>query len=86
MREISTQNKFQVDDKEIEKFYRDIALNSGQPLQKIREFYSAGNRMDSLKESLLEQKTLNYLIDHAKIIDKTGNLDEADKVNVDNQA
>ena len=86
LREISTQNKFQVDDKEIEKFYRDIALNSGQPLQKIREFYSAGNRMDSLKESLLEQKTLNYLIDHAKIIDKTGNLDEADKVNVDNQA
>ena len=27
LREISTQNKFQIDDKEIEKFYRDIALN-----------------------------------------------------------
>ena len=85
--EISTQNKFQIDDKEVEKSYSDSALNSGQPLQKIREFYSAGNRLDSLKESLLEQKTLNYLIDHAKFIevDKADNLEEADKADADNQ-
>jgi hypothetical protein len=44
----------------------------GQEPETIKKYYEARNLVGSLEENLLEEKTLNYLIEHANIteIDK----------------
>lgn len=44
-----------------------LAAATGQDPDNLRKYYEARNLMGSLRESLLEQKTLNYLLAHAKV-------------------
>jgi trigger factor len=64
---IASENGIEVDDNDLENAFRDMASAMGQPYEAVRKFYSSVNFQDSLREKLLEEKTLNYLIEHAKI-------------------
>lgn len=43
------------------------AVILGQGVDVIRSYYEANNLMDSFRESLLKEKTLNYIVEHANI-------------------
>jgi len=64
---IATDNGIAVDESDLENGFRDMASAMGQPYEAVRNFYSSRNLENSMRERLLEQKTLNYLIENAKI-------------------
>ena len=64
---IAKQDEINVDEKDLEKTFNDLASTTGEDSKNLRKYYEEKNVLDSLKEKLLEEKTLNYLVDHAKI-------------------
>jgi trigger factor len=65
--EIAKQDNIEVDEEDLANSLRDLAANTGQDMETIRKYYEAKNMVGSLKEKLLEEKTLNYLVENAKI-------------------
>ena len=65
--EIAKQDNIEVDEEDLANSFRDLAANMGQDIETIRKYYEAKNMVGSLKEKLLEEKTLNYLVENAKI-------------------
>ncbi len=80
---IARKENLTVTDDEIMEAYRDIAEKLGQDLQVVIDYYQQNQLVGSLRRSLLEEKTLNYIIDNAKINivekDKLIELDSGDK-------
>jgi trigger factor len=74
--EIAQSENLMVEDEDLEKGFRDLASSTGQNSQTLRRYYEANNLLDSLKQRLLEEKTLNYLVEHATI-------SEVDKISGD---
>lgn len=66
---IARDNELSVDEVELTEGFRDMAQNMGQELQAVRQYYEANQLVDSFRESLLEEKTLNYLVNGAKVIE-----------------
>jgi FKBP-type peptidyl-prolyl cis-trans isomerase (trigger factor) len=59
----------------------EMAREMGQPPEAIANFYNQGNMLDNLRHSLLQEKTLNFLVENAKITDaaiSAEDLKEAD--------
>ena len=78
--EIAKREKIEVDEHDIEESFKELASTMGQPPEAIRQYYEARNLGDSLRGKLLEEKTLNYLVEHAKLhevgkddLDQNGN-------------
>lgn len=67
LEEIAKREQLEVEDEELSKGIADIADSMGQPAENIRRYYEARDLMDSLKATLMEEKTLNYLVEHANI-------------------
>jgi trigger factor len=65
--EIARQEKITVEEDDLSEGYKDLAATMGQDTETLRKYYEARNLVDSLKEKLLEEKTLNYLVEHANI-------------------
>ncbi len=65
--QIAKQDKVEVGKEDLEKGFGEMASNIGQDIQVIRKYYEARGLVPSLKQTLLEQKTLIYLVDHAKV-------------------
>ena len=65
--EIARQKELSVTEEELTEGYGELARESGQDPDIIKQYYEVRNMVDSLKERLLEQKTLNYLVEHAKV-------------------
>jgi trigger factor len=70
--QIARQAGLSVESEDLEEGYRNLAADMGQEPETIKKYYEARNLVGSLEENLLEEKTLNYLIEHANIteIDK----------------
>lgn len=68
--EIAKLEDISIDDEELAKAIAGIAQTMGQPLESIKQYYEARGLMDSLRETLMEEKTLNYLVEHAKFLQK----------------
>jgi trigger factor len=64
---IAKQDKIDIDDDDLEKGYGKLAESMGQDIETVKKYYEARGQLDSLKEELLKEKTLNYLVDHANI-------------------
>jgi trigger factor len=79
--EIAVQEKITVKEEDLSEGYKDLAATMGQDPETIRKYYEARNLVDSLKEKLLEEKTLNYLVDHANIteVDKIEQVEDNNK-------
>ena len=71
---IAGDNGLNIDEVELTDGFRDLASSMGHDLQAVRRFYETNHLIDSFRESLLEEKTLNYLVNGAKVIvPKAGN-------------
>lgn len=73
--EIANREEISVTDEELADGIAGIAQSMGQPVESIRQYYEARGLMDSLRETLMEEKTLNYLVEHATIVQ--GNSENA---------
>lgn len=65
--EIAKQEKLAVNEEDLNQEFKDLAASTGQDAETLRKYYQARNLMDALEEKLLEEKTLNYLVENAKI-------------------
>ena len=65
--QVAKQDKIEVDEEDLEEGFKEIASSIGQDIETIKKYYEARNLVSSLKQKLLERKTLNYLIEHAII-------------------
>jgi trigger factor len=73
--EIARKEELSIDEEELTDEFKQLAARTGQDAEAIRNYYEARDLVDTLREKLLEEKTLNYLVQHAKI-----NLTEKDKL------
>ena len=77
---IAEKDGLTIDETDLAEGFRELAENMGQDPQAVRSYYEANNLMDSFKEGLLEEKTLNYLVKGAKVTEM-----EADEMNREKQ-
>jgi trigger factor len=73
--EIAKQDELTVEETDLTEGFREMADSIGQDPEAVRRYYEANQLMESFKERLLEEKTLNYLVKGAKVMEL-----EADKI------
>ena len=78
---IAEQDHITVSDDEFTEGLEKVAQGMGQDVETIKKYYEARGEADILKEQMLEEKTLNYLVENAKI-----KLVEAGTLNPDKSA
>lgn len=64
---IARKESVTVGDEEMENSLKDIASRYGQDYEKVKKSYQESNMLEELRSELLEQKTLDFLEDRAKI-------------------
>ena len=67
--EIARKDDLTIDEAELSEGFREMSMGIGQEPEIIRKYYEANNLLESFRVKLLEEKTLNYLVENAKIID-----------------
>jgi trigger factor len=67
LEQIAKQDQISINDDDLEQGYNNLAETMGQDIETIKKYYEARGQVDSLKEELLKEKTLNYLVEHANI-------------------
>jgi trigger factor len=77
--EIAQLNQIEVTEDDLSKGFAELAEGIGQEAELVRRYYEANNLVESYKDKLLEEKTLNYLVEGAKIFEV-----EADKISKEN--
>lgn len=77
--EIAQLNQIEVTEDDLSKGFAELAEGIGQEAELVRRYYEANNLLESYKDKLLEEKTLNYLVEGAKIFEV-----EADKISKEN--
>lgn len=65
--QIARQQKLSVTDLELNQGFEEMAVNMGQDTQAVRQYYEANSLLESFRQGLLEEKTLKFLVDGAKI-------------------
>ena len=65
--EVARQNNLFVNEVELSEGFRETALNMGQEPEALRKYYADNDLVDSFRQKLLEEKTLNYLVKGAKV-------------------
>lgn len=75
--EISSRENIDVDQEEVDHEFAMIAASTGQDAAEIKKYYAQGGMLGAFTRKLREGKTLNYLLQHAKIHEiKNGNSAE----------
>ncbi len=81
LEKVARDNAVEVTQEDMENRMMEMAREMGQPPEAIANFYNQGNMLDNLRHSLLQEKTLNFLVENAKITDaaiSAEDLKEAD--------
>jgi len=65
--EIAQREGIKVSDEDVDEAFREMGESMGQDPLVIKRYYEAKQMMEPLRERLLEEKTLNYLMEHAII-------------------
>ena len=65
--QIAQQDDITVSDDEFTEGLQKLAEGMGQDVETIRKYYEARGEVDILKEQMLEEKTLDYLVENANI-------------------
>jgi trigger factor len=68
--EIAKKEDLTVDEAELSEGFREMSLSIGQEPETLRKYYEAKDLVETFRGKLLEEKTLNYLVKGAKIIEK----------------
>ncbi len=66
--EITKREDITINDEELAEGFKELSANTGQDIKTLRKYYEARGLVDSLRENLLQEKTLNYLVQNANII------------------
>jgi trigger factor len=66
--EIAKNESLSIDEKELNEGFEDVAVRMGQDAQVVRQYYEANNLVESFRQGLLEEKTLNFLVNNAKLL------------------
>ncbi|OQX65178.1 MAG: trigger factor [Desulfococcus sp. 4484_242] len=67
LEEIARRENITLDDEDLAAGYQDLAAEMGMDAEIVRQYYEARDLVPSLEEKLREEKTLNYLVEHANI-------------------
>lgn len=67
---ISEAESVAVEDEDLEQFFQGLSTQLGEPITKIRAYYEENDRKNALKVKILQEKTLDFVIDKAKIEEK----------------
>jgi len=67
--EIAGQNDLTVDEKDLSEGFKEMSESIGQDPEILRKYHEANNLMDSFSQTLLKEKTLNYLVENAKVLE-----------------
>jgi len=65
--QIAQQDDISISDDEFTEGLGKLAAGMGQDIETIKKYYEARGEVDILKEQMLEEKTLNYLVEKANI-------------------
>lgn len=65
--EIARRNDLNITEAELSGGFKELALSTGQDPEALRQYYEANNLRESFRQQLLEEKTLNYLVEGANI-------------------
>jgi len=65
--QVALQDDITISDDEFTEGLEKLAQGMGQDVETIRKYYEARGEIDILKEQMLEEKTLNYLVENAKV-------------------
>jgi len=69
LEKIAQEKSLNVTDDELKERMLQTAMETGQPPDKIIEFYSQNNMLGSLRQQMLTEKTLKFLLENANIKD-----------------
>jgi len=69
--EIAKKDGLNISESELSEGYTEMAKSLGQEPEVLRKYYETNNLVDSYKDKLLEEKTLNYLVKSANILEVT---------------
>jgi len=67
LEKIAQQESIEINDEDVENGLKEVATRLGQDLDTMREFYNKNNLMDSFRKRTLEEKTLNFLSENARV-------------------
>jgi trigger factor len=67
--EVARRHDLTIDEIELNEGFRELAANMGQEPSVVRRYYEARGMAESFRERLLEEKTLNFLVKGAKILE-----------------
>jgi len=67
--EVSIRENITVTDEDLEERFNEIASNVGQSPEIVKQYYANQNMMDSIKDAILGQKTLKFLVNNAVVKD-----------------
>ncbi|HZX11578.1 MAG TPA: trigger factor [Acidobacteriota bacterium] len=67
LNKIAEKENIEISDEELEKEYEKLAKSNNVPLIKIKEYMSQEGRKENLKQNMLIRKTIDFLVDNAKI-------------------
>jgi trigger factor len=69
LEKIAVKESIEADENDVAGQVMEIARRAGQTPEIVREIYSKNNMMESLKEGIAADKTLNFVIENATIED-----------------
>ena len=64
---IAGQNNIDVDEKELSESFKDMAEESGHPVETVRKYYEANDLVETYRQTLIKEKTLKYLVENASV-------------------
>ncbi len=67
---IALREGFQASEEALEEAYQKIAQQTGREVQQVKDLYRDPGALESLKGNILEERTLDFLRDTAKMVDK----------------
>ena len=67
--EIAKQNNLTVEESDITKGFEEVSRGTGHDPVELRKYYEANNLMDAFRQTLLKEKTLNFLVEHATVVE-----------------
>ncbi|MBD3415186.1 MAG: trigger factor [Candidatus Aminicenantes bacterium] len=67
LNKISEKENIEISDEELEKEYKSLAETNKVPVARIKEYMNQEGRKDNLKQNLRIRKTIDFIIDNAKI-------------------
>jgi trigger factor len=78
--EVASLNNLTVSEIELNEGFNELAQSMGQEPSMVRRYYEAREMVDTFRERLLEEKTLNFLVKGAKIVEADASRQNPEEV------